>query len=372
MSFRPFLSVAALLVSASWVVDAADWPQWRGPQRHGVSQETGLLKQWPAEGPQLRWQISDIGDGYATVAVVGDRLFTLANRGLDNELLEALSAQDGKAIWTTRLGNVGNPDQMPSYPKARSTPTVDGSFLYALSSDGDLASLETTSEQFVGKRIYARTSEELGNMGVHAESPLVDGDLVVVTPGGAEATLVALNKTSGAVVWKTAVPGGILRGMRPPSLSTTRAASMYVRITGKGIVGVDAKTGQFLWRYDEASKGPASMPTPVASGLYVYSAAGNVGGALISPRHGWNGGQSRSGIPDPRPAEHKRWFRSRRRHTVRHDAGGPGSSRLQDRGDPVAIGGNRRRFNRRCRRHLYIHGENGDVALIEATPDAVQ
>ena len=145
MNIRRFSSVAALLVSASFVVEAADWPQWRGPQRHGVSPETGLLKQWPAAGPKLHWQVSDIGDGYSSVAVVGDRLYTLSNRGMDNEFVQALSAQDGKSIWTARLGNVGNPNQVPSYPKARSTPTVDGSLLYALSSDGDLACVETAS-----------------------------------------------------------------------------------------------------------------------------------------------------------------------------------------------------------------------------------
>ena len=116
---------------------------------------------------------------------------------------------------------------------------------------------------------------------MYAESPLVDGDLVVVTPGGAEATLVALNKTSGAVVWKTAVPGGDPAGYASAIIVNDAGRKQYVQFTGKGIVGVDAKTGQFLWRYDEASKGPANMPTPVASGPYVYSAAGNVGGALI-------------------------------------------------------------------------------------------
>ena len=314
MSLRPFLSVAALLVSASWVVDAADWPQWRGPQRHGVSQETGLLKQWPAEGPRLRWQVSDIGDGYATVAVVGDRLFTLANRGLDNEFVQALSAQDGKPIWTTRLGNVGNPDQMPSYPKARSTPTVDGSFLYALSSDGDLASLETTSGKI---RWQKNLRKDFGGQpGKHGCTPnrlWSTGILVVVTPGGAEATLVALNKTSGAVVWKTAVPGGDPAGYASAIIVNYTGRNRYVQFTGKGIVGVDAKTGQFLWRYDEASKGPAKYADASCVGPVRLQRCWERRRRANPPRHGWDGGQSRSGIPDPRPAEHKRWFRSRRR-----------------------------------------------------------
>ena len=124
---------------------SADWPQWRGPERNGISRETGLLKQWPKEGPTLVWQQNDIGDGFSGPSVVGSRIYLMSNRGMDNEFVQALSAQDGKVIWTTRVGNVGNPDQNPNYPKARSTPTVDGNFIYALGSDGDLVCLETKS-----------------------------------------------------------------------------------------------------------------------------------------------------------------------------------------------------------------------------------
>src|SRR5471032_2187457 len=99
---------------------AADWPAWRGPLRDGVSQETGLLKEWPKGGPRLLWQLKDIGDGYATPAVVGARIYMLNSRGLDNEFVQALSIEDGKSVWITRLGKLGNPDMQPSYPKARS------------------------------------------------------------------------------------------------------------------------------------------------------------------------------------------------------------------------------------------------------------
>ncbi|MCI0661321.1 MAG: PQQ-like beta-propeller repeat protein, partial [Acidobacteria bacterium] len=129
--------------SASMKAGATDWPQWRGPQRDGISKESGLLKEWPKEGPKLLWVQKDIGDGYSTPAVVGSRIYLMSNRGMDNEFVQALSVQDGKPIWTTRVGNVGNPDQQPPYPMARSTPTIDGELLYALGSDGDVACLET-------------------------------------------------------------------------------------------------------------------------------------------------------------------------------------------------------------------------------------
>ncbi|HZO83872.1 MAG TPA: PQQ-binding-like beta-propeller repeat protein, partial [Verrucomicrobiae bacterium] len=119
-------------------LQADDWPQWRGPQRNGISKETGLLKQWPKEGPKLLWQRKDLGSGYSTPSVVGDRLYVINNQGMDNESVQALSVKDGKEIWAVRLGKVG-PNEGPQYPASRSTPTVDGQSIYALGSDGDLA-----------------------------------------------------------------------------------------------------------------------------------------------------------------------------------------------------------------------------------------
>ncbi len=125
--------LSLLIAAFSLVLGAADWPQWRGPRRNGVSQETGLLKQWPKEGPKLLWQLKDIGDGYSTPAVAGGRVYVLSNRGMDNEFVQALSVEDGKQLWQTRLGPVGNPDQQPPYPTARSTATLDGDVLFVLS-----------------------------------------------------------------------------------------------------------------------------------------------------------------------------------------------------------------------------------------------
>src|SRR5260370_26641054 len=111
-----------LLGVLSLAAGAADWPQWRGPGRNGISQESGLLKEWPKDGPKLLWRIAGIGDGYATPSVVGTRLYILGNRGMDHEFIQALSARDGKPLWSPRLGTVGRPNQEPPYPMARSTP----------------------------------------------------------------------------------------------------------------------------------------------------------------------------------------------------------------------------------------------------------
>jgi outer membrane protein assembly factor BamB len=271
------LSTVPLTSSAN----ITDWPQWRGPDRSGVSNETGLLKQWPAAGPKLLWQVNDIGDGYSTPAVVGNRIYVMSNRGMENEFVASLSAQDGKAIWTTRVGNVGNPKQEPNYPKARSTPTIDGDLLYALGSDGDLACLEAKSGKIRWQKSVRKEFGGQPGEWAYAESPLVDGDLVVVTPGGAEATMVALNKKSGALIWKSAIPGGEPAGYASAIVVNGGGRKQYVQLLSKGLVGVDAKSGQFLWRYADVAKGPAQYFTPVARNEYVYGGALGVGGGMV-------------------------------------------------------------------------------------------
>lgn len=258
-----------------------DWPQWRGAERNGVSQDSGLLKQWPTEGPKLLWQVNDIGDGYSTPAVVGNRIYVMSNRGLDNEFVQALSTKDGKPVWTTRVGNVGNPNQNPPYAKARSTPTVDGKFIYVLGSDGDLACLETKSGKIRWQKNVRKEFDGQPGEWAYAESPLVDGDVVVVTPGGAQATIAALNKKTGAVIWKSAVPGGDVAGYASAIVAQGGGRKQYVQLLSKGMVGVDAKTGEFLWRNKEVAKGPAQYFTPIASGEYVYGGALGVGGVLV-------------------------------------------------------------------------------------------
>lgn len=285
MKSRLSASIAALclisIVLSNAGAKTADWPQWRGPDRNGTSAERGLLKEWPTEGPKLLWQVNDIGDGYSTPSVVGNRIYLMSNRGMDNEFVQALSTKDGKVVWTTRVGNVGNPNQNPPYPKARSTPTIDGKFIYALGSDGDLACLETkTGKLRWTKNIRTAFGGQPGEW-AYAESPLVDGDVVVVTPGGAEATMVALNKKTGALIWKSAIPGGDPAGYASAVVVNGGGRKQYVQLLTKGMVGVDAKTGEFLWRNKEVAKGPAQYFTPVSRNDYVYGGALGVGGVLV-------------------------------------------------------------------------------------------
>ena len=128
---------------------ASDWLEWRGANRDGKSSETGLLQSWPEGGPALVWQLEGVGGGYSTPAVKGDRLYLVTSVGLDDEYVRALDAKDGSVVWSTRIGKVGAPNQKPSYPGSRSMPTLDGDRVYAVGSDGDLASLDLKTGKLI-------------------------------------------------------------------------------------------------------------------------------------------------------------------------------------------------------------------------------
>jgi outer membrane protein assembly factor BamB len=271
----PFLAVS--LVASSRPAAADDWPQWRGPQRNGVSKETGLLKEWPRGGPKLLWEVKDVGNGYSTPSVVSDQIYLMSNRG-DEEFVLALNVKDGSTAWSKPLGKVGI-NRGPQYPGARSTPTVDGEVLYALGSDGDLACLDTAGGGVRWKKnLKTDFNGQPGNW-AYAESPLIDGDVLVCTPGGRQATIVALNKENGEVIWRSAVPGGDQAAYASPIVVEVGGMKEYVQFLQKGVVGVDARTGKFLWRYAKTAQGSlANIATPVFHDNLVFSSTGRGGG----------------------------------------------------------------------------------------------
>ncbi len=259
-------------------VRADDWPQWRGPERTGVSKEKGLLKEWSKGGPKLAWEVKDLGDGYSTPAVVGDRLYLMSNTD-DDESCVALAAKDGKPAWSTKLGKVGK-NTGPQYPGARSTPTADGDRLYALSSDGDLACLGRDKGDIIWTKSLRKDFEGKPGAWAYAESVLIDGDTLVCTPGGKEATMVALNKKDGSLVWKCPVKEGDAAAYSSAIVATVGGVKQYVQFVEGGVIGVDAKSGKLLWRYNHTKDQAANIPTPVFHDDCVFTSTSRNGSGL--------------------------------------------------------------------------------------------
>ncbi len=274
--------VLMLLCLATFPVlsNAEDWPQWRGPNRDGISRETNLAELWPDDGPKLLWQVDNLGDGYGAVSVVDDSIYLVVNDGLESELVVALGATLGELKWGTRIGRVGNPDQKPSYPAARSTPTIVGEQVFVLGSDGDLVCLEAESGDIVWQKSVRKEFGGKPGEWAYSESPLVDGDKVVATPGGKEAGIVAVSKSSGETIWKANTPEMGAAAYASVQKIITDAGEQYVSFMGNGLAGVAAKDGKFLWSYTR-TKGIANMPTPVVDGDVVYSGGSRAGGGAV-------------------------------------------------------------------------------------------
>ena len=346
---------------------AEDWPQWRGPERDGISIERGLLQDWPAGGPKLVWQVNDVGGGYSTPSVVGDRLYIMGNEGTDNEFVQSRSVADGSLIWSTTVGKVG-PNQGPQYPGSRSTPTVDGDRVYALGSDGDLVCLDAANGDVVWKKQLRTDFGGQPGQWAYAESVLIDGEGLVCTPGGAAATMVVLDKSNGEEVWKAALPEADQAAYA--SIVKAQNGKQYVQFLQKGLVGLDAATGKPLWRYARTAEGsPANIPTPIVDGNLVYSAAGRSGGGLakIVEADGaftaeevyFNRGLPTSIGGAIKIADYLFGTNGQGMMCVNFATG---EVKWQERGvGPGAV----------CFAdgRIYIHGESGETALIEASPE---
>jgi outer membrane protein assembly factor BamB len=273
--------IANVIVLAGGAIGASDdWPQWRGVNRNGLSSETRLLEAWGPGGPPQLWMRDDIGFGFSAPAAVGDRLFVMTNDNLEDEFIRSLAAVDGKTLWSVRVGRVG-PNGAPPRPAARSTPTVVGDWIYALGSGGDLVCLRREDGR-IRWQVNLRTAFN-GRPGTwaYAESPRVDEGRVVVTPGGAESTVVALDAATGAVRWKTAVPGGDRAAYSSWSLAVVGGQRVYVQFVEGGLIGIDAESGAFLWRYDRVNRSQAKTTTAVTRGDRIYVANPPIGGALL-------------------------------------------------------------------------------------------
>ncbi len=275
---RALFCALALTLVLSPVAMADDWPQFRGPNRDGKSTETDLLKQWPQGGPELLLTVKGAGIGYSSPTIVGERIYVSGDVEGKNRL--AMFDLQGKQLKQVEIGKP-HPDRQ--YPGARSSPTVDkeSGLVFVLGPYGELLcananTLEVEWRVNVAERFKARTPGWR-----YAESVLVDGNNIIVAPGGPDATIAALNKRNGATVWTSK---GLSDGASYASCmkTTIDGVPQIVYLTSKALVGVSANNGQPLWSYARPSNKTANCPSAVFDGRRIFAATGyGTGGGAV-------------------------------------------------------------------------------------------
>jgi outer membrane protein assembly factor BamB len=371
-TFAGAILLLTVLVPRTFADDAkpADWPQFRGPNRDDHSPDTGLLKQWPKDGPPLAWKATGLGEGFSSVSVAGDKVFTMGDVGRDGFVF-ALSRDKGEKLWSTKVGKSGG-----DHPGTRCTPTVDGERVYALGQWGDLVCLKIADGSEVWRKNLPNDFKGKTAHYDYTESPLIDGDKLVCCPGGKNA-IVALNKANGEVIWKSDFEEAL--GYSSLVISTVGGVRQYVQLLAGGVVGVDAKDGKLLWRYEKAGQQRPNIPTPVILGDQVFCSAG----------YGKGGGLLTLTAADGKVTAKEEYFTSKltNKHggTVQvgdyiygdnDDLGRPWcvewktgklkTDWLKSAGDRPGRGSASLTY---ADGYLYIRYDNGYVALVEATPD---
>ena len=329
------MNTKTIVSTLFWVIllspaSADDWPQWQGPDRNAISKERGLLKEWPKDGPPLAWKIKELGGGYSAPSIAAGRIFGMSNQRRRRSRLGPV--RDGRQDTVDRRawGRLSSSKHRREKRGRRCTPTVDGERLYVVGLGGDLACLQVRDGKIIWQRSLTRDFGGRPPMWSYRESPLVDGDKVICTPGGQDAILAALDKLTGKTIWKSQVPGGsgggpsgpsgpgggpgglggpggpgggpgspgggprgfaavpavpaVLERPTPrPSPSTSTGSASTCNSPAKALVGVAASDGKFLWRYDRPANGMGiNCSTPIYhDGLVFAASAYGAGGGLV-------------------------------------------------------------------------------------------
>jgi outer membrane protein assembly factor BamB len=277
---KAFTLVVTLFLGAVVAHAGADWPQWQGPERNRVSKETGLLAEWPSGGPRVVWTANNLGAGYGSMAVAGNRVFVQGTRD-NSSLVFAFNRADGKEVWSKAIGPVETRQRVDQGVGPRGTPTVDGDRLYVLTENGDLACLKTDGSSVWQLNIL----KDFGGSQpawMISESPLVDGPHLVVTPGGPGAGMVKLDKMTGKTVWASKDLSDAA-AYSSVVVADVQGVRTYMTFTANTGVGVRASDGKLMFRSQKGANNVANIATPVYAGNQVFFASGyGAGGALLN------------------------------------------------------------------------------------------
>ncbi|MCH2203234.1 MAG: PQQ-binding-like beta-propeller repeat protein [Fuerstiella sp.] len=272
------LLLITICINFSVYGHAEDWPQWRGTNRNAVSSETKLLSSWGDTSPELLWRASGIGDGYSSVVIADGQVFTTGKID-DAVLCFALDLQSGQHNWTTKIGTTSR--------NVMATPTFYDGLVYVLDPDGELVCLDADNgTQLWQRSLTADFGGQLMSGRGYSESPLIDRHRLICTPGGDDAMLVSLDRRTGKVIWKSRMPKIGEKGRDGAAfssvvLSEATGVRQYIQLTGRGLAGFEAKTGTFLWGYNDISNETANIPTPIVHDDFVFSANGYHSGAVL-------------------------------------------------------------------------------------------
>ncbi len=272
-----FVSILTM-VAANSLCWSANWPQFRGPDRDGKSQETGLLQQWPKGGPRRLWSVDGLGKGCSSLCIAEQTVYTTGLHGKKGYVFAFDTS--GRLKWKTCYG--AEWDKL--FPGARTTPTWDDGRLYVISGTGKVVCISAHDGRVLWSvDTVKRFAADCGKLGM-TESPLVIDDMVVCTPGGPGATIVALDKNTGKTIWKSDIKGD-KAAYCSPVLINRGDRKIVATMLQQSVVGVDAETGYLLWRdrfadYQDNAKG-INFVSPVYSNGRLYTTSGdNNGGAM--------------------------------------------------------------------------------------------
>jgi outer membrane protein assembly factor BamB len=368
------------LFSGSW---ASDWPGWRGPQRDDVGNESDLLKQWPEGGPPLAWQADGLGAGFSSLAITGNRIYTMGDRR-DGQYVLALDRGNGKIVWATRIGD---PWEDNDAPGPRGTPTVDGDSVFAVGTEGEVVSLDASTGSIRWQKSMVRDyNGKMMSDWKFSESPLVDGDKLLFTPGSFGALIAAVDKRTGKDIWRTeggarvGTAGSNGAGYSSIVVSEGAGVRQYVQLAGRGLFGVAARDGKILWHYNRIANDVANIPTPVVRGDYVFASTGYGTGSVLLKLEKSADGVSAKEVYFLEP----RTFQNHHGGFVLlgdYIYGGQGhnngfpiclefmSGKVKWGGDIRPEGSSGSAAVAYADGHLYFRYQNGVIKLIEASPD---
>jgi outer membrane protein assembly factor BamB len=251
------------LVSASAL--AADWPQWRGPARDGLSTETGLAKSWPSDGPKVLWAMNGLGEGYGSLCIADSHIYVQGRKGNDS-VVHALTRATGKIEWSSPIGEYLDQDRGGG---ARGTPTLDGDKLFVLSENGDLVSMKTAGGSVLWRKNILKDFNGHNPHWHLSESPLIDGDSLIVTPGGSGAGVVKLEKSTGKMIWACKDLNEDA-GYSSCIVHDVEGVRTIMTLTSRAGIGVRASDGKLMWHYEKVANGTANCTTPIYSGGKVF------------------------------------------------------------------------------------------------------